>query len=220
MTVRKNSIRTVKDNDSLPGKLTLRRYMLDRYHKDNPPSVFDACQGDGLIWRELKHEYVLASYFGVDKKTKKGRMKIDSARLLDVPGFDFDVVDIDTYGMPWKHYHALCRHVTKPTTVFLTIGSVTMSLDSLAEKLIGLPEGVPMAFKAGLIPFSFDYCLTLGDAARIEIIEAVEGRKTKTVRTIALRIKPKETVKTNLCDDQSEESSGDLIQENDEKEIF
>lgn len=110
-----------KDNAYLAHKLALRRYFLDKYHK-NPPHVFDCCQGSQVIWTQLKSEYELKSYFGVDLKPRKGRLTIDSVRILDQPGWNFDVIDCDTYGSPFKHWNALLGQLQKPTTVFLTIG--------------------------------------------------------------------------------------------------
>ncbi len=74
------------DNSNLASKLALRRYFLDKYHADGPANVMDCCQGDGVIWRELRKQVSVASYWGIDKKAKKGRIKLDSVRVLGQPG--------------------------------------------------------------------------------------------------------------------------------------
>lgn len=116
------SKKTKTDNGHLDQKLALRRYFFQKYHSAAAPHVFDCCQGSQVIWSQLKSEFTLASYWGVDIKPKKGRLKIDSARVLDQPGWNFDLIDVDTYGSPWKHYAAIQQHATKAVTVFLTIG--------------------------------------------------------------------------------------------------
>lgn len=114
-----------KDNSTLAPKLLLRRYFLDRYHtgQGDPPNVLDCCQGERVIWSHLEKEYPLAGYWGVDEKYKKGRLQIDSARILAQPGWVQNVIDIDTYGSPWTHWVAMLTNANgRPLTVFLTIG--------------------------------------------------------------------------------------------------
>src|SRR5262245_28997543 len=96
--------------------------MLRTYHEGDALHVFDACQGSGVLWSHLRREFVVASYWGVDQKAKAGRLKIDSVRLLEAGLIGQNVIDVDTYGAPWKHWEALLPFVQRPTTVFLTIG--------------------------------------------------------------------------------------------------
>lgn len=86
------------------------------------PNVFDACQGERTLWRTLEKEFRLAGYWGVDQKKKKGRLKIDSSRILGLPGWDHNVIDVDVYGVPWKHWLAMLPNIRKPLTVFMTLG--------------------------------------------------------------------------------------------------
>jgi len=116
---------TKTDNHNLAAKLKLRRHFLDRYHADGMFSVFDCCQGDGVIWKALAKEYTF-SYWGVDTKRGRGRLAVDSVRILGLPGLESDVVDIDTYGSPWKHWMALVLNIDQPMTVFLTEGMLRM----------------------------------------------------------------------------------------------
>lgn len=116
------------DNGHLAAKLELRRHFLAKFPPPGPKKrsrfkVFDACQGEGVLWSVLRREFP-CDYWGVDVKPKKGRLKIDSVKVLGQPGWDFDVVDIDTYGSPWKHYQAMMPYVRRPVTVFLTLGFV------------------------------------------------------------------------------------------------
>ena len=116
------------DNRDISSKLELRRYFLEKYHSGEEEGVsdsikvFDCCQGSGVIWTHLQEEYSVDNYWGVDVKAKKGRIAVDSSRILSQPGWKDNVIDIDTYGAPWKHWLCMLPNVVRPTTVFLTIG--------------------------------------------------------------------------------------------------
>ena len=113
---------TKTDNDNLEAKLELRRHFMRTYHADGLARVFDCCQGSGTIWGRLRREFTVARYWGADQKRRAGRLKIDSARVLEAPGWSDDVLDVDTYGAPWRHWWAILEHGRGPLTVFLTVG--------------------------------------------------------------------------------------------------
>lgn len=156
------------DNAHLGAKLMLRRYFLDKFHTgaNAKPNVFDACQAEGVIWTHLRAEYPVR-YFGVDRKAKKGRLAIDSARLLEFPDLPYDVVDIDTYGAPWRHWMNLLPNVRKPVTVFITMGAVSIRGGTNYETLraLGLSESqvqsMPTSLEGKLTNLAVDYCLGL-----------------------------------------------------------
>jgi hypothetical protein len=110
------------DNSNLSAKLALRRYFLRKYHADGSARVLDCTEGEGIIWNRLRKEGPVQSYLGLDKKERRGGLTIDSRKVLANPRIEQDVIDIDTYGSPWKHVIALMRHRQKPVTVFLTFG--------------------------------------------------------------------------------------------------
>lgn len=132
------------DNKNLELKLELRRRLLRQYHADGDIRVFDACQGTGQIWKRLRREFPLSSYWGVDKKQAKGRLKIDSVRVL-ASGVSENVIDVDTYGFPWEHYELICFHLRQPTTVFLTIGQPTIAtcVPGIVRRVLNLPDSTP-----------------------------------------------------------------------------
>lgn len=177
------------DNHNPAAKLALRRHFLAKYHADTPPAVLDCCQATGRLWLELRKEFKLLEYWGVDLAPKKGRLKIDSVRILDQPGWRQSVVDIDTYGSPWRHWFALLRNCDHSVTVFLTIGIVrifgggtdletlrVLGLDALFAKLkargIKAPAGVtaPVRDRLGL-----DACISAASESGFEITECVEA---------------------------------------------
>jgi hypothetical protein len=111
------------DNQTIDSKLALRRYFLEKYHGDGPIKVLDCCQATGKIWLNLRKTFVLDEYWGVDVVPRKGRLKIDSTRILNQEGWEANIVDIDTYGSPWKHWFRLLKTApSHPVSVFLTIG--------------------------------------------------------------------------------------------------
>jgi len=114
------------DHDNFGAKLALRRYFLRTYHGAGSacptPYVFDACQATGQLWKALRAEFTIAQYFGVDLTLQRGRLCVDSTRVLASPGWSFDVIDVDTYGTPWNHWEHILRHGTQDATVFLTVG--------------------------------------------------------------------------------------------------
>lgn len=167
---------TKTDNKALAPKLAIRRHLLTTFHAGTIPSVFDACQGGGVLWTRLREEFE-CRYWGVDVKLKKGRVAVESSRVLEQPGWDFDVVDIDTYGAPWKHYAAVCRNLTKPTTVFLTIGSTlwlgamdTTSLEALG--LASLMNKMPKSFRRKVTPLGVDHCVAMCYTYNVEAVAA------------------------------------------------
>ena len=182
------------DNSSLEAKLLLRRYFLDKYHAKKKPKVLDCCQGDQLLWTKLRKEYDLASYWGVDMKPKRGRLKIDSRRILALPGWKENVIDIDTYGSPWRHWMAMLPNVSQPITVFLTIGRMTMGADKASLKALNLeniklPAGI--ALKVGLGHLALSRLLTAGYDLGIIPEEAVEAVTSKhlNARYVGVRLK-------------------------------
>jgi hypothetical protein len=172
------------DNSNLAAKLALRRHFLRAYHADGKARVFDCCQAKGVLWSKLRREFKLASYWGVDLKAKKGRLKIDSARVLNQPGWADDVIDVDVYGAPWVHWDAILRFGRGPLTVFLTIGQhraamgVRSPLSSLALAALGLgplAKVMPKSLHARLDGLSVDYCLGLAAERGFAIVEVREA---------------------------------------------
>jgi hypothetical protein len=186
------------DNHDPIAKLALRRYFLEKYHNDGSARVLDCCMGSGLLWKSLRLDHPVAKYVGLDVKPKKGRLKIDSVRYLDAGGWDHDVIDIDTYGSPWKHWFAVLAHVSQPTTVFLTIGQrVTGTVGSLAKEcfdamgLGGIRPRLPKGFHPKLAAVSTSYCLAKG--CRFGIMECVESEShNRNVRYIGVRLDSQE----------------------------
>jgi len=154
------------DNHNLGAKLALREYFLGKYHGSGA-HVLDCCQGDQVIWSALRKKFRIQTYWGLDKKPKVGRLKLDSVRVLEQPGWTQDVVDIDTYGSPWKHWSAMLPHVVRPMSVFLTIGQWQMGTDSKILECLGLGElKVPQGIACQLHEMAIAYLLTRDERVR------------------------------------------------------
>lgn len=175
------------DNHNAPAKLTLRRHFLAKYHADGQGMVLDCCQGGGVMWSALREEFEIKSYWGVDLKSKKGRLKIDSARILEQAGWPQNIIDVDVYGSPWKHWQAILANLYQPLTVFLTRGSHSLqTLDKYEKESLGLAlsREIPGAFypKLCLMDMAIRYCVARTCGAIItEVVEAVSDGNARYI---------------------------------------
>lgn len=186
---------TKTDNSDPEAKLQLRRYFLRKYHAESPPRVLDCCQGQAVLWRALGKEFPLASYWGIDLKRQKGRLCLDSVLVLRQRGWSENVLDVDTYGSPWKHWLALLPNVRQPTTVFLTVGVVRAGggggLDRVAAKALGLGTlPVPQGISCKLHEVASTYLLTMSYDYGISLVEAVEAVSAGNARYVGVRLEP------------------------------
>jgi hypothetical protein len=185
------------DNDNFGAKLTLRRHFLRRYHvtpDGQPTRVFDACQATGQLWKALRGEFGV-QYFGVDLTPQKGRLKIDSTRVLATPGWSFDVVDVDTYGSPWAQWEQVLRHGRAPVTVFLTIGSTMFSgsTDNVALRALGLGPVlhlIPPSLRRRFDELGVQYCLALCHRYGWRVVEALEAPRGRSARYLGVHLRP------------------------------
>lgn len=188
------------DNHDPRAKLELRRYMLRKYHADKLPDVLDCCQGGGVLWRKLREEFAVSSYWGLDLKPKKGRLKLDSVRVLAQSGWPQNVVDVDTYGSPWRHWEAMLPNVTRPVTVFLTIGRGGPNMIRLGrQELLAMGMTIPRVHQMSgaithrLAEIAVRYCLAMACESGIIQVEAVEAVSDGNARYIGVRLEPRKT---------------------------
>ncbi len=183
---------TKTDNANLDLKLALRRHFLDRYHAAGA-AVFNACEGNDELWRRLRPGRHV-TYTGVDLKPARGRLCLDSERVLRIPGWKFDVVDLDTYGSPWGHYFAALANAPQSFTCFLTFGLVKMGggvgLPGEFKQVLNPPRETPSSLGGAV---QSDFCLVMvAEAERrgwqiLECKEAVPFEKG-TARYWGLRL--------------------------------
>lgn len=190
------------DNHNLKAKLDLRRHLLHRYHANgnaqqpvDPIRVMDCCPGSGEIWSRLRREFTVESYFPIDQKAKVGRLKMDSVRVLAQPGWRETVIDIDTYGSPFRHWLAMLPNLVRPVTVFMTIGRGGPQMVHLGrEELVMLGITMPTIFRmSGAITHTLaDLCVSHALAKSLEygwrIVEAVETETNGNARYIGIRV--------------------------------
>lgn len=184
------------DNKNPKAKLELRRYFLRKYHASKPPDVFDACQATGKLWDTLRREFQVGQYWGCDRDPKRrNSVRVDSARVLAMPGWKFDVIDIDTYGSPWEHWLAALPNIKRPTTVFLTRGQFGMGrVPDVAREALGLRFNVELPGALCLKLYDEATAILVGRAAahELDIVEAVEvdrGNQSGT-RYFGIHLRP------------------------------
>ena len=182
------------DNHDPAGKLALRRHFMARYHSDGQAKVCDCRMGSGFLWRELRNTIQVKSYLGLDVKPMKGRLKIDSVRYLQAGGWNHDVIDIDTYGAPWKHWFAMLDHVGWSCTVFLTIGMVKIcgggNIPTVCKEHIGIQgmKHIPMSIIGRLDQYVTDTCLAAPLRMGFRVSECLEATSHGKARYIGIRL--------------------------------
>lgn len=186
-----NKVKT--DNHNPAAKLELRRYFLRQLVQAGEPiHVLDCFQGSGVLWSRLREEFPVASYWGVDLKPKKGRLKIDSARILEQTGWTQNVVDLDAYGSPWKHFQNLISTCEHSITVFLTIGMVKIGGGNCGKAALEI-AGVrfrklklPGALGVKLSEQTLNHALALAENRGFQIGEIFEAFPQKNARYLGL----------------------------------
>lgn len=179
------------DNKGISDKLTLRRYLLDKYHCGGKTAdVLDCCQGDGVLWGKLKTTHKPRRYMGVDVKPRRGRIKIDSAKLL-MTSFSHNFIDVDMHGAPWRHWFFAIQNATQPTTFALTHGRTGVQTGGSPEALaaMGLTVSVPKTLGNRLAwDVSLPYCLAAAEDYGWKIVEAVSVGGHTNCKFIGVRI--------------------------------
>lgn len=178
------------DNSNFDGKLLLRRHFLDLYP---PHSVLDCCQGGKKIWGKLLKDYPV-KYLGVDVKPKKGRLQVDSTKILGQPGWDYDVIDIDTYGSPWRHWQNALKFAPGDVTIFLTIGLVKIMGGGLCREVmewLGFKKfhpPIPTSLAAKCSDLALPYALDRARRAGFQIELVLEAPRSKNARYLGVRL--------------------------------
>lgn len=184
----------MSDNSHIDEKLALRRMLIEKYHARDA-RVFDCCQGDGVIWRQLRKEYRIDGYWGVDLKEKRGRLKIDSSRILAM-GIRENIVDIDVYGSPWRHWLLMLPTIREPKTVFLTIYTKAFKRALSKEEAFSLGLGkhkhIVRLFGHKLTSVAPRYCLAECYKYGVKIIDAAQYNHND-INYIGVRIERERT---------------------------
>ncbi len=183
------------DNHNPEVKLALRRHFLQMFHVEQPPMVLDCFQGSGLLWGQLRTEFRLAGYWGVDVKPKAGRLKIDSARILEQRGWKADVVDLDAYGSPWKHWCHLVRTFGgEALTVFVTIGMVRIGVGNYDRAVMQMAGckfhalKIPNSLGVKLGERAIDFAVGEAQANGLTATEIVEAFPQRNARYLGIRM--------------------------------
>ncbi len=183
---------TKTDNTRLADKIALRRWFLQKYHAERVPVVWDCCQGQRRIWDALRREFRVA-YQGADRSPRRaGGIKLESTRLFDLPGWRCDVVDIDTYGEPWRHYEKVCRTASAALTCFLTVGQVRVGGGRCSEyvfRALGLPDGTPHSLASEIAGEAIEILIWF-PLGRLRLVDCREMPIRGRARYFGLRLEP------------------------------
>lgn len=119
-------------------------------------------------------------------------VRVKSERVLGLRGISENVIDIDTYGQPWKHWYPLLANVTPPTTVFLTVTTAIGGLSNLSKhdvRVLGLRHlPIPSGVMASLARLAIQYHLAAADEHGLAITCAKEAFPHGNARYLGLRL--------------------------------
>jgi hypothetical protein len=178
------------DNHNLDAKLDLRRALLQRYQPDVGFTVCDCFSGSEALWSRLREEFPVRNYLALDVKAKRGRLKLDSLRYLQNQKWDHDVIDLDAYGAPWRHWFEVLKH-GRPCTVFLTIGVRNVARAAQQREAIqalGIPFKIPTSLESKLAPLVPQYCISKAFDHGFHIPLLIEAKNDAPTRYLGLRL--------------------------------
>lgn len=149
------------DNKQIDMKLELREQVLRRAGV-KACRVLDLFAGRGEIWTAMRSRIKVVRYVPCDKTPRMpGTIRGDSTDERFLAAFDmrnFNVVDIDTYGEPWRPYRLLAERVVHPTVFFLTHGEVSglggCNTSAFVLETLGIPKNWPIPQKIGLARYA------------------------------------------------------------------
>lgn len=184
-----------KDNHNSAAKLKLRRHFLRTFHLTTPPDVLDCFAGFSVMWGQLREEFTIAHYTGIELRKIPGRLRMDSLEYISRPDWQHDVIDLDAYGSPWKHLLAALPRIQRPTSIFLTIGNAGLGgLDRQLIAAAGIPFDVPKGLHKGLTPYLTSIGLALPLRFGLSIESCLEALNPGgTCRYIGLHLRPRES---------------------------
>lgn len=129
---------THTDNYEIGNKIRLRKRAIA--HLDSV-RVLDCFAGENKIWSRIKTD----AYLGIEKEKGKGRNLCGDNRKI-IPALDlsrFNVIDLDTYGVPAEQLIALYKNKTfqRGTVIIYTcIFGATCGISNALLDLFGMRE--------------------------------------------------------------------------------
>jgi hypothetical protein len=106
---------------------------------------------------------------------------------------DFDVIDVDTYRYPWKHWGQICKHASQGMTVFMTRGNCLVGggqVDKAILQALGLHFSVqiPAPLLHALIDEALPAIFAQANNGKVRVVEAAEGSCGPHARYFGVRL--------------------------------
>lgn len=116
------------DHSNFKTKLKLR---LDNLPEGKSLCVLDCFSGEGLLWNEIQKQRqdLNLSVLAIDLKKKSSNLGLVGNNLKFLFAMDFrqfDIIDLDAYGSPYKQLSVILNRQLKPNTIFFCTFIQTM----------------------------------------------------------------------------------------------
>jgi len=175
-----------------PARLALRRYFLAKHHAAAPLDVLDCAHLPGDFWLRLRQDpaVAVATYWSLPQKPRKGQPRLDPQQVLCQSGWRFNVIDLHLRRSPWPAWLALLPRVTRPLTVFLTVGRYRDG-DGLVLDVLGCGDmDIPLPLAKKLQPLAVSYFLDRARQHGLTVAEAAEVPGRGPARNLGLHLLP------------------------------
>jgi SAM-dependent methyltransferase len=107
------------DNSFFREKVKLR---VDNLPVDDPVNVLDVFHGQGLIWKEIvRTTGRRINVLGIDRKPGMSQVYLQGDnRKFQVDYNQFDLIDLDAYGVPYEQLEKIFKQATREIGIFVT----------------------------------------------------------------------------------------------------
>ena len=123
---------TKTDNASVGEKVSLRKRATGHLQELR---VLDLFAGENVLWSKFD----CARYYGVEKEKGKGRnLTADNLRIIESLDLsDFNVIDADSYGIPFNQIAALYENETLKDGTVIIYTCITNKMSKLSRRAVG-----------------------------------------------------------------------------------
>jgi len=160
------------DNSYFAEKVSLR---IDALPNKKQIIVLDCFAGAGLLWNEIKKTHKNIQVVPIEKESQKNKLALIGNNLKYLSSLDlskFDIIDLDSYGIPFKQLEILFERKYKGIIIITAIQSGMGKLPNALLKKLGYTEKmikkIPTLFNKNCVDKLKNYLYLCG-------IKKVEG---------------------------------------------